>query len=262
MKIAVTGKGGVGKTTLAATMARVLADEGFRVLAVDADPDANLASALGIPAEIAAGIIPISEMKELVAERTGGQPGTIGGFFKLNPRVDDLPDELSVPVDGVRLMVMGTVKEGAGGCVCPESTLLRTLIRHLLVRRDEAVILDMEAGIEHLGRATASGVDAMLVVVEPGARSARTAEAIRKLATDIGIKRLFIVLNKVEPSERAQVLALLEGYDVLGSLPTSAAVRRADLEERAPYECAPDYVAAVRELVAALRDRLSGGDAA
>ena len=257
MKIAVTGKGGVGKTTLAATMARVLAEEGFRVLAVDADPDANLAGALGIPAEVAAGIVPISQMKELVAERTGGVPGTMGGFFKLNPRVDDLPEALSVPIDGVRLMVMGTVKEGAGGCICPESTLLRTLIRHLLVRRDEAVILDMEAGIEHLGRATASGVDAMLVVVEPGARSARTADAIRKLATDIGIKRLFVVLNKVEPEERRQVLAMLEGYDVLGSLPTSAAVRRSDLEEKAPYDCAPDYVAAVRELVRALRERLS-----
>jgi CO dehydrogenase maturation factor len=257
VKIAVTGKGGVGKTTLAATMARVLAEEGFRVLAVDADPDANLAGALGIPAEVAAGIVPISQMKELVAERTGGVPGTMGGFFKLNPRVDDLPDELSVPIDGVRLMVMGTVKEGAGGCICPESTLLRTLIRHLLIRRDEAVILDMEAGIEHLGRATASGVDAMLVVVEPGARSARTADAIRKLASDIGIKRLFVVLNKVEPEERGQVLAMLEGYDVLGSLPTSAAVRRADLEEKSPYDCAPDYVAAVRELVRALRERLS-----
>jgi CO dehydrogenase maturation factor len=257
MKIAVTGKGGVGKTTLAATMARVLASEGYRVLAVDADPDANLAGALGIPVEVAAGIVPISQMKELVAERTGGQPGTMGGFFKLNPRVDDLPDDLSLPIDGVRLMVMGTVKEGAGGCICPESTLLRTLIRHLLLRRDEVVIMDMEAGIEHLGRATASGVDAMLVVVEAGARSARTAEAISRLAGDIGIKRLFVVLNKVEPDEMEPLMAMLAGYEVLGTLPVSAEVRRADLEEKAPFDTAPVYVAAVRELAHALQERLA-----
>ena len=156
MKIAVTGKGGVGKTTLAGTMARILAADGYKVLAVDADPDANLASALGIAPDVARGIVPIADMKELIEERTGTKAGTMGGFFKINPRVDDIPDELCVPLDGIRLMVMGTVKEGAGGCVCPESVLLRSLIRHLLLRRKEAVILDMEAGIEHLGRGTAS----------------------------------------------------------------------------------------------------------
>ena len=177
MKIAVTGKGGVGKTTLAGTIARILAADGYKVLAVDADPDANLASALGIAPDVARGIVPIADMKELIEERTGAKTGTMGGFFKINPRVDDIPDELSVPLDGIRLMVMGTVKEGAGGCVCPESVLLRSLVRHLLLRRKEAVILDMEAGIEHLGRGTASAVDAMIVVVEPGARSVRTADS-------------------------------------------------------------------------------------
>ncbi|GAB4246072.1 MAG: carbon monoxide dehydrogenase accessory protein CooC [Thermoleophilia bacterium] len=256
MKLAVTGKGGVGKTTLAGTMARVLAEQGYKVLAVDADPDANLASALGIPADVAREIVPIAEMKDLIAERTGAEPGSMGGFFKINPRVDDIPDELSVRLDGIRLMVMGTVKEGAGGCVCPESVLLRSLIRHLLLRRKEAVVLDMEAGIEHLGRGTAEGVDAMLVVVEPGARSARTAGAIRRLAEDIGVRNLFVVLNKVPPEDLESVLALLEGYEVLGSLPYSDEVRRADLEEVAPYEKAEDYVTAVREMVNALMRRL------
>jgi CO dehydrogenase maturation factor len=256
VKVAVTGKGGVGKTTLAGTMARVLAAEGYKVLAVDADPDANLASALGLPREEVARIVPIADMKELIQERTGAQPGQFGSYFKINPRVDDIPDELSLSLDGIRLMVMGTVKEGAGGCVCPESVLLRSLVRHLLLRRKEAVILDMEAGIEHLGRATAGGVDAMVVVVEPGARSVRTAEAIRKLAEDIGIKRIFVVLNKVAPEDRQAVVSLLEGHEILGSLPYSDEVRRADLDEAPPYERAAGYVEAVKAVVSALRERL------
>jgi CO dehydrogenase maturation factor len=256
VKLAVTGKGGVGKTTLAGTMARVLAAEGYQVLAVDADPDANLASALGVPRQQAAAIVPIAEMKELIEERTGAQPGTFGTYFKINPRVDDIPDELSVRLDGIRLMVMGTVKEGAGGCVCPESVLLRSLVRHLLLRRKEAVILDMEAGIEHLGRGTAGGVDAMLVVVEPGARSIRTAQAIRKLASDIGITRMFVVLNKVPAEDMESVVALLEGYEIVGTLPYSDDVRRADLEEVAPFDRAPGYAEAVRGVVAEVKQRL------
>lgn len=260
MKIAVTGKGGVGKTTLAGTIARILAADGYTVLAVDADPDANLASALGIDPDVARGIVPIADMKELIEERTGAKTGTMGGFFKINPRVDDLPDELSVPLDGIRLMVMGTVKEGAGGCICPESVVLRSLMRHLLLRRKEAVIMDMEAGIEHLGRGTASAVDAMIVVVEPGARSVRTADAIKKLAGDIGIPRLFVVLNKVPASDLDEVLGLLSEYEVIGSLPYSDQVRRADLDEAAPFERAPEYVAAVRGVVDTILARLEAGE--
>jgi CO dehydrogenase maturation factor len=256
MKIAVTGKGGVGKTPLAGTMARIFAADGYRVLAVDADPDANLASALGISPEVARSIVPIADMKELIAERTGAEPGTMGGFFKINPRVDDIPDDMSVPLDGVRLMVMGTVKEGAGGCVCPESVLLRSLLRHLLLRRKEVVVLDMEAGIEHLGRGTAEAVDAMIVVVEPGARSARTADAIRKLASDIGVRQLFVVLNKVAPEELEQVTRMLADYEILGSLPYSSAVRQADLDEAPPFERAPEYVEAVRDVVGKIKERV------
>ena len=173
MKLAVSGKGGVGKTTFAALLIRTLSDQGKHVLAIDADPDANLAAALGIAD--ADRIIPIAEMKELIFERTGAQPGTIGGFFKLNPKVDDLPDTLSAKLDNIKLMRLGGVKKGGGGCMCPESTLLKALVMHIVLARDEVVVMDMEAGIEHLGRATAQAVDKLIVVVEPGRRSIDTA---------------------------------------------------------------------------------------
>jgi CO dehydrogenase maturation factor len=162
MKLAISGKGGVGKTTFAALLIRTLNDMGKKVLAIDADPDANLAAALGIPN--ADKIVPIADMKEMIFERTGAQPGSIGGFFKLNPKVDDLPDALSVKKDRIKLMRLGSVKKGGGGCLCPESTLLRALIVHIVLARDEVVVMDMEAGLEHLGRATASAVDKLIAV--------------------------------------------------------------------------------------------------
>ena len=137
MKIAVSGKGGVGKTTFAAFLCRALADQGRKVLAIDADPDANLAQALGV--EKSDEIVPISQMKELIEERTEAKVGTMGSFFKLNPKVSDLPDSLSVEVDGIKVMVMGGIKTGGSGCICPESTLLKRLVGHIVLARDEAV---------------------------------------------------------------------------------------------------------------------------
>ena len=149
MKIAVSGKGGVGKTTFSSLLIRSLNDAGKHVLAIDADPDANLAAALGI--ENAHDITPIAEMKDLIFERTEAKPGTVGGFFKLNPKVDDLPEALSARLGNIKLMRLGGVKKGGAGCICPESTLLRALITHVVLARDEVVVMDMEAGIEHLG---------------------------------------------------------------------------------------------------------------
>jgi CO dehydrogenase maturation factor len=140
MKIAVSGKGGVGKTTFSALLIRTLNDQGKHVLAIDADPDANLAAAIGIPD--ADRIVPISEMKELVFERTEARPGSMGGFFKLNPKVDDLPDALSAKLDNIKLMRLGGVQKGGSGCICPESTLLRALITHIVLARDEMVVMD------------------------------------------------------------------------------------------------------------------------
>lgn len=261
MKIAVTGKGGVGKTTLAGGLARLLADEGYNVIAVDADPDANLASSLGISEEEMAGVVPIADMKELVAERTGSQPGTFGTYFKMNPKVDDLPEALSRVHAGVRLLVMGTVKEGGGGCVCPESVMLKALLQHLLLAREDVVILDMEAGLEHLGRATAGAVDAMIVVIEPGMRSVQTATTIRKLAADLKVTRVLVVLNKVQSPEEARIVeSRLDGLPLLGSISYDQGVRRADLEGTSPYDSDPGFVDEVRAIKEKLFQELERED--
>ncbi len=252
MKIAVTGKGGVGKTTVAGTLARILAQRGKRVYAVDADPDANLASAIGMSAADAESITPIAEMKQLVKERTGAEPGSQAPVFKMNPRVDDIPENLSTESHGVHLLRLGTVKKGGAGCICPESALLRSLITHLLLMEKDVVIVDMEAGVEHLGRATARGVDAMLVVVEPGRRSVRTAEAISRLAGEIGVGNIQMVVNKVTSTDERFCADLAQHFNLLGCLPLDEDVRKADLAELAPYDAAPGY----RKKVEAVLDQL------
>jgi CO dehydrogenase maturation factor len=244
MKIAITGKGGVGKTTLTALLAQVYADEGRQVLAVDADPSPCLAGALGFPAELRAKLSPISEMDELIYERTGARPGTVGGFFTINPRVDDLPERFSVVHRNVRLLEMGAVDIGGSGCICPESAMLKTLFTHLLFRKDEVLILDMYAGVEHLGRATVDFVDAMIVVVEPTLRSLGTAAQIKKLANDIGLKQLWLVGNKVRNTDEAEFLEReTPGLRILGTLPADLAVQEADRLGQAVY----DYVPALQQ---------------
>ena len=233
MKLAIVGKGGVGKTTMAAGIARVVAGRGASVIAVDADADGNLADALGVPPGDAPR--PVSTLKDVIMERTGAQEGAYGGYFKLNPYVDDIPDEYSVLHEGVRLLVLGTVQPG-GGCLCPESTFLRALMTHLVFRPGDTVILDMEAGLEHLGRASAQSVDAMVAVVEPGMRSVRTARDVARMATALGIPRVFAVCNRVRDSaEESALRAALEGISIVGVLPYDEQVSRSDLEGRSPF---------------------------
>ena len=229
MKLAITGKGGVGKTTLTALLAQAYADMGRQVLAVDADPSPCLAGALGFPAELRAQLHPIAEMDALIEERTGAKPGTVGGFFTLNPRVDDIPERFSVLHRGVRLLEMGSVELGGSGCICPEAAMLKTLFTHLLFRKDEMLLLDMYAGVEHLGRATVDFVDAMLVVVEPTRRSLGTAVQIKKLANDIGLMRLYLVGNKVRNEDEVRFLENeTPGLPLLGYLPADLKVQEAD----------------------------------
>jgi CO dehydrogenase maturation factor len=251
MKIAVSGKGGVGKTTFSALLIRTLSDLGKKVLAIDADPDANLAAALGIPE--ADRITPIAEMKEMICERTGAQPGTMGGFFKLNPQVDDLPDKYSVKKDNIKMMRLGSVKKGGGGCLCPESTLLKSLVMHIVLARDEVVVMDMEAGIEHLGRATAKAVDRLIVVVEPGRRSIDTAEHIRRLAREIHLERIAVVGNKIRsPKDEAFVREHLADFDIIGFLPYGDALIEADLNGQSPYDVESEAKTRIQAMVANL----------
>ena len=229
MKIAITGKGGVGKTTLTALIAQVCADQGHEVLAVDADPSPCLAGALGFPDELRARLAPIAEMDDLILERTGAKKGQIGGFFTINPRVDDIPERFSVLHRGVRLLEMGSVETGGSGCICPEAAMLKTLFTNLMFRKDEILLLDMYAGVEHLGRATVDFVDAMLIVVEPTRRSLGTAAQIKKLANDIGLSRLYLVGNKVRNDDEAAFLKTeTPGMPILGFLPADLAVQEAD----------------------------------
>ena len=252
MKLAVSGKGGVGKTTFAALLIRSLSRADKRVLAIDADPDANLAAALGIPDGDS--ITPISEMKELIFERTGAQPGTIGGYFSLTPKVDDLPDTLSAKLENIKLMRLGGVQKGGAGCNCPESSLLKALVRHIVLQRDEYVVMDMEAGIEHLGRATAKAVDKLIVVVEPGRRSIDTAGHIKKLAAEIQLTNIAVVGNKIRGEKDADFIRThLNGIEILGFLPYDNALIEADLEGVSPFDVNPKANEIVKQIISNLQ---------
>lgn len=243
MKIAVTGKGGVGKTTLSAILCHLFASEGKKVVAFDADPDANLAQALGIEASEMPKLRAISDMTEIIEERTGAKVGTMGGIFKLNPRVDDLPEGIGYKFNGITLLIAGKSKTAASGCYCPENVFLRRLLKHLVVERDEVVIVDMEAGIEHLTRGTAEAVDAFIVVVEPGQRSIQTANTVKEMAKELGVKKVFVVANKIRSEEDISFLkGHIKDIEFLGAIRFSQSVMDADVKGASPFHASPDAV--------------------
>jgi len=254
LKVAFCGKGGVGKTTVAALVIRELARAGIQVVAVDADPVPNLAAALGFPRDLR--LEPVAALKKLIQERTGAQPGW-GTFFRLNPRVDDLPERLGATRDNIRLLVMGTVDKGGSGCVCAESVMLKALVSHLLLQPGQAVVMDMEAGVEHLGRGTAESVDRMIAVVDAGQRSHEAARRIRALAADIGIGSLGVIANRVRSRAEAEaVRAALPEMEFLGALPYDAAILDADRDGAQPYaelSRAPAELGAIVEAIGAPR---------
>lgn len=251
MKVAITGKGGVGKTTLASTLARLYAAEGRPVLAADVDPDANLGLALGLTQEEVDEIVPISKMRTLVEERTGANEAN--KFFKLNPYVADIPEKYARDVNGVKLLVMGTVDVGGSGCVCPEHVMLKAILSSLTYRKDDVVIMDMEAGLEHLGRGTAQGMDQFIVVIEPGARSVQTYHNVKRLAQDLGISQVRVVANKIrDPEDEAFIREKIPAEDFLGFIHYNRDIMEADREGKSPYDFSPEAIreiAAIKEII-------------
>lgn len=256
MKIAVTGKGGVGKTTFSAMLSRIYADEGYRVLSVDADPDANLALALGFPQTLINEIVPISEMKNLVEERTSAEAGTFAKMFKLNPKVDDIPDRYCKEYNGVGVLTMGTVDTGGSGCVCPEHVLLKRLTSHLILQNKDVVVMDMEAGIEHLARGTAQGVDAFIVVVEPGERSLQTYRKVKKLGEDIGVGKVWVVANKIRNQKDEHfIMDNIKKEEFLGFIYYNEDVINSDRSNLSPY----DNSEKTREEIKYIKQKIQGG---
>ncbi|HUW20099.1 MAG TPA: AAA family ATPase [Sedimentisphaerales bacterium] len=245
VKIAIGGKGGVGKTTVCAVLAQLLAEDGFEVLAIDADPNTNLASALGVPAQESPE--PLIGMKQLIAERTETDKEALGAYFRLNPKVSDLPEKYSVGAAGIKLLVLGGITQAGAGCACPEGAFLRALLTHTVLQRKEMVLVDLAAGVEFMGRASIQGVDLLVVVVEPGGRSIETAVNIARMARALGIKQVAAVLNKITDSGQVGTIeSQLGRMPVLSIIRYSAAVQTADLQRRPVLEADPEIVNQLR----------------
>ena len=228
LKIAIGGKGGVGKTTVCAVWAQLFAQSGFDVLALDADPDTNLASAFGIPSEQSPE--PLIKMKSLIAERTGTGKDSVGAYFKLNPKVSDLPEKYWLECNGLKLLVLGGITHARAGCACPEGAFLKALLTHTILQRQELVIVDLAAGVEFLGRASVQGIEAFVVIVEPGGRSIETANNIAKMAGELGITNVVAIANKITKNDEIDVIkSQLKDVVLLGSISYSKSVQQADL---------------------------------
>ena len=254
MKIAITGKGGVGKTTFAATLARLYADEGRSVLAADVDPDANLGLALGMSEEELAQIVPITKMRKLVEERTGADE--FNKIFRINPKVDDIPEKYAKKCNGVKLLLLGTVDTANSGCVCPEHVMLKRIISHLMLRSNDVVIMDMEAGLEHLGRGTTSGMDQFVVVIEPGARSVQTYRNVKRLAEGLGVKQVGVVANKIRDEKDEEfVRSMIPAEDLLGMIHYNTDIMDADRQGASPYDLAPEAVEEIRQIKALMEQK-------
>ncbi len=241
LKVAIGGKGGVGKTTVCAVLAKLFAEDGLDVLAIDADPNTSLASAFGIPSGRQPQ--PLVEMKQLIAERTGTSRDAVGAYFRLNPKVSDLPEKYWVKVEGLKLLVLGGITQPGGGCACPEGAFLKAFLIHTILQRQEMVLVDLAAGVEFMGRASVQGIDALIVVVEPGGRSIETAKNIARMAEQLGIKHIASVINKVTDTGQVKMIkSKLENTNVLTEIGYIPAIQQADLQQRSVFQAGPEFI--------------------
>ena len=246
IKIAIAGKGGVGKTTICAVLAKLFAEDDFEVLAVDSDPNANLCSAFGIARDQSPQ--PLIDMKQLIAERTGSGKDSVAAYFKLNPKVSDLPDKYAVEVDSVKLLVLGGIEHGGAGCACPEGAFLRAMLAHTILQRREVILLDMAAGVEFMGRASVEGIDAMIVVAEPGGRSIETAIKIGQMAKELGIKRVAAIVNKITDVSQIEIIkSQLTTMPIIAAVNYDAAIQQADLDRKGVYQTGSKLVDELRQ---------------
>ena len=228
MKIAVSGKGGTGKTTISVLLSLAFAKAGQNVIAIDADSNANLAYYLGV--EHPEDIIPLSDLEEEIEERTGAKKGSYGAYFQMNPKVHDLPEKYCTEIHGIKLLTMGSVTVGGTGCVCPEYVLMKNLVAHMLLNSDETLVLDMEAGLEHFGRGVTASVDLLLVAVNADKVSTVTAGRIEKLAKDIGIKRIYGVGSRVKNNADRDYISKNTPIEILGYIPYNSEIEKLQKE--------------------------------
>lgn len=253
VKIAIGGKGGVGKTTVCAVWAQLFAESGYNVLAIDADPNTNLALAFGIASE--QNPEPLIRMKQLIAERTGTDKDSVGAYFRLNPKVNDLPERYWLQTKGLKLLVLGAITNAGAGCACPEGAFLKALLRHTILQRQEMVLVDLAAGVEFMGRASVQGIDALVIVVEPGGRSIETANNMGKMATELGIGFVGAIANKImKPAQMDTIQSQLNDIALLGSIPHSPSLQEADLRRASIYEADSE----VTEQLSRAKNRLEG----
>jgi CO dehydrogenase maturation factor len=253
LKIAIGGKGGVGKTTICACLAQIFAENGFNVLAIDADPNANLSLAFGVPSGKSP--TPLIEMKDLIAERTGTDKNSVGAYFKLNPKVSDLPEKYWLDVNGFKLLVLGAITQGGAGCACPEGAFLKALLTYTILQRQELVLVDLAAGVEFLGRASIQGIDALVIVVEPGARSIETANNLARMAVELGVKNVAAIGNKItDAAEINTIESQLKDITLLGALPYNQSVRQADLKRIPVIQADTEFIEKLKKVKDSLVD--------